>query len=68
MVGIQGKSFSVAELAAAGVRRISLATSLYRAAMTGFLVAAREAHQQGTFTFLDRSIATSDVVKLMRSS
>ena len=35
MVGIQGKSFSVAELAAAGVRRISLATSLYRAAMRG---------------------------------
>jgi 2-methylisocitrate lyase-like PEP mutase family enzyme len=40
MVGIRGKSFSVAELQAAGVRRISLATSLYRAAMTG-LVAAR---------------------------
>src|SRR4029077_17608803 len=34
MVGIRGKSFSVGELAAAGVRRISLATSLYRAAMT----------------------------------
>ena len=35
MAGIKGKSFSVAELEAAGVRRISLATSLYRAAMTG---------------------------------
>ena len=34
MVGIKGKSFTVAELAAAGVRRINLATSLYRAAMT----------------------------------
>src|SRR6185295_845990 len=39
MVGIRGKSFSVAELAEAGVRRISLATSLYRAAMTGLLEA-----------------------------
>ena len=29
MAGIKGKSFSVAELEAAGVRRISLATSLY---------------------------------------
>src|SRR5881296_3614398 len=29
MAGIKGKSFSVAELQAAGVRRISLATSLY---------------------------------------
>ena len=32
MVGIKGKSFTVAELEAAGVRRISLATSLYREA------------------------------------
>ena len=30
MVGIKGKSFSVGELAATGVRRISLAASLYR--------------------------------------
>src|SRR4051812_25133836 len=33
MVGIKVKSFSVAELAPAGLRRVSLATSLYRAAM-----------------------------------
>src|SRR5213076_1983974 len=31
MVGIKGKSFTAAELAAAGVKRISLASSLYRA-------------------------------------
>jgi 2-methylisocitrate lyase-like PEP mutase family enzyme len=68
MVGIPGKSFSVAELAAAGVRRISLATSLYRAAMTGFLDAAREVQGQGTFTFLDRSVkSTGEVVGLMRT-
>ncbi|HEY8539866.1 MAG TPA: isocitrate lyase/phosphoenolpyruvate mutase family protein [Steroidobacteraceae bacterium] len=54
MVGIPGKSFSVAELEAAGVRRISLATSLYRAAMTGLIDAAREIRERGTFTFLDR--------------
>lgn len=66
MVGIRGKSFSVAELASAGVRRISLATSLYRAAMTGFLNAAREVSDSGEFTFLDRSVATSDLIALMR--
>jgi 2-methylisocitrate lyase-like PEP mutase family enzyme len=67
MVGIPGKSFSVAELATAGVRRISLATSLYRAAMTGFLDAAREVQDRGTFTFLDRSVkSTGEVVDLMR--
>src|SRR6185437_10382272 len=49
MAGIKGKSFSVAELAAVGVKRVSLATSLYRAAMSGLLNAAREAKERGTF-------------------
>jgi 2-methylisocitrate lyase-like PEP mutase family enzyme len=42
VAGIPGKSFTVAELAAAGVKRISLATSLYRAAMSSLLKAAQE--------------------------
>lgn len=53
MVGIKGKSFSVAELQEAGVRRISLATSLYRAAMAGFQRAALEVKEKGTFGYLD---------------
>jgi 2-methylisocitrate lyase-like PEP mutase family enzyme len=53
MVGVRGKSFTVKELAAAGVKRISLATSLYRAAMGGLITAAREAHDNGTFGYLD---------------
>lgn len=65
MVGIKGKSFSVTELAAAGVRRISLATSLYRAAMTGFLDAAREVKDSGHFSFLDRAVATAELNRLM---
>jgi len=66
MAGIKGKSFSVAELASAGVRRISLATSLYRAAMTGFLNAAREVKDSGEFGFLDRSVATPELLALMQ--
>ncbi len=65
MVGIKGKSFSVRELEAAGVRRISLATSLYRAAMTGFLDAVHEVKDRGTFNFLEESVATADLNKLM---
>jgi len=65
MVGIRGKSFSVAELEAAGVRRISLATSLYRAAMTGLVDAAKEVREKGSFTYLDRSVSTPDMYKLM---
>ena len=66
MVGIKGKSFTVAELAEAGVRRISLATSLYRTAMTGLLNAAREVHESGTFGFLDRSLTGPELVGLLR--
>jgi len=65
MVGIKGKSFTVAELEAAGVRRISLATSLYRAAMTGLVEAGREIREKGSFGYLDRSVATPDLYKLM---
>jgi 2-methylisocitrate lyase-like PEP mutase family enzyme len=61
MAGIKGKSFSVGELAAAGVRRISLATSLYRAAMSGFLDAAREVRDTGQFGFLDRCVTTPEL-------
>jgi len=66
MVGIKGRSFTVGELAAAGVRRISLATSLYRAAMTGFLDAAYQVKDTGQFGFLDRCVTTPELNKLMR--
>jgi 2-methylisocitrate lyase-like PEP mutase family enzyme len=65
MVGIKGKSFSVGELAAAGVKRISFATSLYRAAMTALIDAAHEIKDTGQFGFLDRCLATPDLHKLM---
>jgi 2-methylisocitrate lyase-like PEP mutase family enzyme len=66
MVGIKGKSFSVAELEAAGVQRISLATSLYRAAMSGLVNAAREVQDKGTFGYLDAAISTPDLNAFMR--
>jgi 2-methylisocitrate lyase-like PEP mutase family enzyme len=65
MAGIKGKSFSVAELQAAGVRRISLATSLWRAAMSGLIDAAREVKEKGTFGYIERSLATAEIAKLM---
>ena len=67
MVGIPGKSFTVAELEAAGVKRISLATSLYRAALSGLLEAAREVNGEGTFGYLDRCLTTAQLNEFMRS-
>ena len=66
MVAIKGKSFSVAELAAAGVRRISLATSLYRTAMSGLVTAGREVKDAGTFGFLDTAITTADLNRFLQ--
>ena len=67
MVGIKGRSFSVAELEAAGVKRISLATSLYRMAMTGLLEAAREVKDKGTFGYIDRSMASAELSGFMQA-
>jgi 2-methylisocitrate lyase-like PEP mutase family enzyme len=66
MVGIPGKSFSVSELAAAGVRRISLATSLYRAAMTGLIHAAREIRESGSFGYLDRMVPNAEFAAYLK--
>jgi 2-methylisocitrate lyase-like PEP mutase family enzyme len=63
MVAIPGKSFSVRELADAGVRRISLATTLYRAALTGLADAAREVQERGSFGYLDRIMSGGDFAR-----
>jgi 2-methylisocitrate lyase-like PEP mutase family enzyme len=66
MAGIKGKSFSVPELAEAGVKRISLATSLYRAAMTGLVNAAREVKEHGTLGYIDTGMPTPELNAFMR--
>ncbi|HXD09801.1 MAG TPA: isocitrate lyase/phosphoenolpyruvate mutase family protein [Anaerolineales bacterium] len=66
MVGIPGKSFSVAELEQAGVKRISLSASLYRATMSGLFEAAREVMEEGTFVYLDRTLTTADLNRHMQ--
>lgn len=56
-----GASFTtVADLAALGVRRISVGGALARAAGTAFLEAAREIAERGTFTRLDAAIPFAD--------
>jgi 2-methylisocitrate lyase-like PEP mutase family enzyme len=52
---------TVAELAKAGVRRISVGGALARAAWTGFLGAAEEIREQGTFTQLGRAVSHDEL-------
>ena len=57
-----GSDFTtVAELAKAGVRRISVGGALARAAWTGFLEAAREIAGQGTFGGLARAVPFAEI-------
>jgi len=57
-----GSDFTtVAELAEAGVRRISVGGALARAAWGGFLQAAREIAEKGTFGGLARAVPFADI-------
>lgn len=51
VMGLAGPSLDTAMLADLGVKRVSLGSSLARAAWGGFLRAAREVAQSGTFEF-----------------
>ena len=60
-----GSDFAtVAELADMGVRRISVGGALARAAWTGFLQAANEIADRGTFTNLGRAIPFAEANRL----
>ncbi len=57
-----GSDFTtVAELAELGVRRISVGGALARAAWGGFLEAAKEIAERGTFTSLARAVPFADI-------
>jgi 2-methylisocitrate lyase-like PEP mutase family enzyme len=56
-----GELATVAELAEIGVRRISVGGALARAAWTGFLDAAREIAEDGTFTRLGRAVSGGEM-------
>ena len=67
MAGIRGKTFAVADLEAAGVRRISFATSLYRAAMSALVEAGREVKDAGSFGYLEHTMSTPELNGYMES-
>lgn len=66
IIGMRGKGFSVRELQAAGVRRVSLATSLWRAAMNGLLEAAREVCGHGTFGYADQVVSSGELARFLQ--
>jgi 2-methylisocitrate lyase-like PEP mutase family enzyme len=65
LAGIKGLNFSVAELAEAGARRISLGGAIARSALGALLSAAREMKDRGTFTFVSNAAPTSEIASYM---
>jgi 2-methylisocitrate lyase-like PEP mutase family enzyme len=61
LMGLKGATFSVEELAAAGVKRISVGGSFARAALGAFIRAAHEVKEKGTFTFATDAISQAAV-------
>jgi 2-methylisocitrate lyase-like PEP mutase family enzyme len=57
---------TVADLTAAGVRRISVGGALARTAWTGFLAAAREIAEQGTFASFSRAASGVELNRLFQ--
>jgi 2-methylisocitrate lyase-like PEP mutase family enzyme len=65
VMGLRGRSFSVAELASAGVRRISVGSALGRAAYGALIRAAREMKDKGTFGFATDAVPFAEIDALM---
>lgn len=65
VLGQKNTPYTVADLAAAGVRRISSGSSFARAALTGLRDASLELLGPGTMTYLDDAISFAEVSALM---
>jgi 2-methylisocitrate lyase-like PEP mutase family enzyme len=61
IMGLPGVTFDVAQLAAAGVKRISVGSALARLAYGGLIRAAREMRQAGTFGFAERAAGFEEI-------
>ena len=58
LMGLPGVDLTLAELSALGVKRVSVGSGLARAALGGFLRAAREMRESGTFTWAAGAVSS----------
>lgn len=67
VMGLPGARFSLEELAALGVKRVSVGSSLTRAALGGFLRAAREMREHGTFTYAKDAVSSRELGEMFET-
>jgi len=66
IMGLAGKTLSLAALEDIGVRRVSVGSALARAAYGEFLRAAQEIREKGTFGFANRAIPFAEINAMFR--
>jgi 2-methylisocitrate lyase-like PEP mutase family enzyme len=68
LTGVRANSLNLPQLSALGVRRVSVGSGLYRAAFGGFLRAAQEMRDHGTFQFAEQATSFRDVSKFFQAA
>lgn len=68
VMGLRGYPYTMAQLTALGVKRVSLGSSLSRAALSGLISAAKEIIDDGTFSYANKSISFDETNSLMVES
>ena len=65
VMGLKAASFTVDDLAALGVKRISVGSALARAALSGFVAGAREIRERGTFRFAEEILTFAEASEMV---
>jgi 2-methylisocitrate lyase-like PEP mutase family enzyme len=68
VMGLQGVQLSRATLSAIGVKRISVGSALARAALGGFIHAAREMRERGSFEFANEAVSYRDITTMFETT
>ncbi|RMQ39977.1 hypothetical protein ALQ04_02589 [Pseudomonas cichorii] len=67
LMGLSGVTLSVADLSECGVKRISVGSSMARAAFAGLYRAAQEIRGQGTFTYAEQTVPFAQLNALFKN-
>ncbi len=67
VMGLQGAALGLEELSRIGVKRISVGSSLNRAALGAFVRAAHEMREQGTFTYASEAASPKEMTAIFDS-
>jgi 2-methylisocitrate lyase-like PEP mutase family enzyme len=65
VLGLKAASFSVVDLVDLGVKRVSVGSALARAALSGFVRAAREIREHGTFRFAEGILSFAETSRMV---